>query len=109
MHLNQSKKMRKLLAILLFASFLFFPKSADAALFINEFSSRTGPDWVEIYNSGPDNVDLGDYTVKDASTNTKPLSGSLSSGAFTTIDWDDNLNNSGDTIKLTLDSDGSTV
>ena len=101
--------MRKLFVFAVFGCVLLFPKQANAALYINEFSSKTSPDWVEIYNSGPDNVDLGDYTIKDASTNTKALGGALASGSFTTIDWDDNLNNGGDTIRLILDSDGSTV
>lgn len=100
--------MKKFIFLFVFLSFLI-PKQADAALYVNEFSSKTGPDWVEIYNSGPDNIDLGDYLVKDASTNTKTLSGSLASGSFTTFDWDDNLNNSGDTIRLVLESDGSTI
>lgn len=101
--------MLKVFILLLFL-YLFIPLKSYAALYINEFSSKTSPDWVEIYNSGPDSVDLSEYQVKDSSsTNTKELSGSLASGSFTTFDWSDYLNNSGDTIKLIRKSDNSVI
>lgn len=92
----------KLSVVILFLFLSFFPERAFAALYINEFSSSTNPDWVEIYNSDPTSVDLTNYSVKDASTNSHALSGSIGGNSFITFDWNDNLNNGGDTIKLFL-------
>lgn len=94
--------MRKIIVFILLFCIFSFPKNVFAALYINEFSSSSNSDWVEIYNSDSSSVDLTNYIVKDASTNTHNLSGSIDGNSFITFDWNDNLNNNGDTIKLTL-------
>ncbi len=94
---------------------LFFVSttSASAALFINEFASDTAgttvdPDWVEIYNSGPDSVDLGLYRLRDNTTNIKDLSGTIIAGGFATVDWINRLDKTGDVIRLLLIADETT-
>ncbi|OGY08700.1 MAG: hypothetical protein A2782_04245 [Candidatus Blackburnbacteria bacterium RIFCSPHIGHO2_01_FULL_43_15b] len=101
------------LVLLILGFSILSTKSAFAALSINELASNTegttvDPDWVEIYNSGPDSVDLLLYRLKDGSTNNKDLSGTLQSGSFASFDWSNRLDNSGDVIKLVLKSDETT-
>lgn len=92
--------------------FLFLsPKSVSAALLINEFASDTAgtttdPDWVEVYNSGPDTVNLSLYRIRDNSTtNKKDLSGTLAPNSFATFDFTNKLDKPGDVIKLLLIAD----
>ena len=80
-----------------------------ASVYINEFGSSDNPDWVEIYNSGSSSVDLSLYKLEDLAANTLTLSGTITAGGFATFDWSNRLNNSGDTIKLNLLADNSTV
>jgi len=97
--------------------FLLLPGHSFASLFINEFSSYPSdssdpgwPDWVEIYNSGPESVDLSLYRLRDSTaTNKLDLSGSLEAGNFIFFDWSNKLNKTEDNIKLLLISNESTV
>lgn len=83
---------------------------AFASPMINEFSSADSSDWIEIYNSGTDTVDLSLYRIKDLTANNKlDLSGSLTPSGFAAFDWSNKLNNGGDLIKLVLISDESIV
>lgn len=105
----------------LFASFvafifllLFGSSKTFAALYINEFVSDTAgtiadPDWVEIFNNGPDSVDLSLYKFKDGSTNNLTLSGTVSVNEFVTFTWSNKLNKTGDLIKMVLVSDETVV
>ncbi len=104
-------------ALIVFVStltFVAFPASVSASMYINEFASDTSgntgdEDWAEIYNSGPDTVDLSLYRLRDSTpTNKKDLSGSLPAGGFAAFDWTDRLNKTGDTIKLLLIADETT-
>ena len=104
-----------LVSIFIFLTiFIFLPKSF-AALYINEFSSDTegtisDPDWIEIYNSGPDSVDLSVYRLRDSTvTNKKDLNGIIGVDSFEVFDWSNKLNKSGDIIKLLLISDESII
>lgn len=108
--------MFKFLSALLGALALFFVSttSVSAALFINEFVSNTAgttadPDWVEVYNGGPDSVDLSLYRLRDAASNPKDLSGIINSGGFAAFDWSNRLNNTGDAVRLVLISDETTL
>ncbi len=98
-----------IVAFLLLAN--LFSKSAFAALYINEFSSGTpDSDWVEIYNSDSNSVDLSLYILRDATvTNKLDLSGSIGANGFATFEWSNRLNNSGDTIKLLLNTGESLI
>lgn len=82
---------------------LIFLTSANAQVVINEFSSDTSSDWVEIYNASGADIDLSLYRLRDTSeTNKKDLSGILANGQVVAFDFSDSLNRSGDTVKLYL-------
>jgi len=100
----------KTLTFIFLLLFLGLPKTVFAEIFINEFSSDTDPDWVEIYNSGPDQVDLSLYRLRDnTSSNKLDLFGIIPSNSFATFDWSNRLNKDGDLIKLTLISNDTIV
>lgn len=86
------------------------PQKAFAALFINEFSSATSnSDWVEIYNSDSSPVDLSAYILRDSTDSNKlDLSGMINGNSFQVFEWNNKLNNEGDTIKL-LKTDETSV
>ena len=96
--------------MLVFCLVFLFTGKTYASLYINEFNSSSGSDWVEIYNSDDSSVDLSKYIVRDSSsTNKYELTGSLEGKSFMTFDWGDNLNNTGDTIKLQLKTDDTMI
>lgn len=102
--------MKKVIVIALLLVVLFFPKKTFATLYINEFSSNSNPDWVEIYNSDSSAVDLTNYTLRDSTDSNKiDLTGTIQGNSFATFDWSDRLNNGGDTIRLLLKPDESSV
>lgn len=87
---------------------------ADApvnGIVINEFSSYTSSDWVELYNTTDSNVSLNGWKLEDSS-NTNPnianLSGSLAGKAFLQVDVGDRLNQDGDVITLIHDTNHQT-
>ena len=99
------------LFLFVFLSFLFSNK-VFAELYINEFSSFDLDDWVELYNSGPDSIDLSLYILRDSTdsdSNKLEPSGTLNSGSFIAVDWSNKLNKDGDNIRLFLKSNTSQV
>lgn len=101
--------MRKIVSAFFLINFLLVlnPQIAQAKVVINEFSSATSSDdWVELFNSGPEIIDLSTLLVKDGTTNkVDNITGFLDSGGFFTFGWSNRLNNSGDSIRLFLKSD----
>lgn len=105
---------RTLLFLFALVFFLSLKTPAFAAtIAINEFSSAAGtssdpdwPDWVEVYYV---DFDPTLYQLRDAANNIKNLSDGTCTGNFCTVDWSNKLNNSGDTIKLVLISDPTSV
>ena len=99
-------KKNTLLVILLSYCFIIgliiIPKKAIAFLKINEIFPRPSPgvDWVEIYNPSEEVVDLSNYTLTDAANNKITFSCFLNPKGFVSIDWGNNLNNAGDTLRL---------
>lgn len=90
--------------------FLFINTPVKAELFINEFASNDEIDWVEVYNTGPETVDMSLYQIRDESaTNHKNFLGELAVNGFITVDFNNWLNNSGDSVKLVLISNGNVV
>lgn len=80
---------------------VLFAVPVHATVVINEFSSGTSSDWVELYNTGTASADLSIYRLRDSTdSNKKDLSGSLSSGGITSFSFSNYLNNGGDTIKF---------
>ena len=100
--------MKKQIFIVCLVLNLTFPSFSFAAPQINEFSSSTSDDWVEIYNPDPIPIDISAYRIKDSTENNKlELSGSLAPLSFIVFEWANKLNNGGDIIKLVLISDNS--
>lgn len=83
---------------------LFFSEAAPpvyAKLFINEFSSQSSSDWVEIYNDSDNDIPLTSYRLRDSTTTNKlDLNGILAPHGFIVFEWSDRLNNAGDIIKI---------
>lgn len=102
-------------AFLFLLLFLGIPKTVSAELFINEFVVDTNgtledPDWVEIYNTGPDSINLSEYRLEDLNAvNKKTLSGIIDVSGFSSVDWSNRLNKTGDIISLVKISDSSLI
>lgn len=94
--------------ILLF--FILSPTSVVAKLLINEFSSFTSDDWVELYNDGVEPVTLSEFTLRDSSaTNRLDLDGTLFPYTVIAVDFSNYLNKPGDTIKIVAKSDENKI
>ena len=93
--------------LLLFRIFLY-PGSTFASIVINELSSDTAgtsedPDWIELYNTGSDPVDLSAFRLRDNSaTNKQDFSDVLNGNSFLWVNLQiaDMLNRSRDRIRL---------
>lgn len=99
--------MLKKVSSVFFLSFLLFfvfniPKISFAEVVINEFSSSTSDDWVELYNNSDQAVDLSAYTLLDGSSsgNVKTFSCILYPKGFSLAGFGNDLNNGGDIIYL---------
>ncbi len=101
--------MRKIFICLPFLLVFICPSIVAAQVVINEFSSNSSPDWVEVYNKSEDEIDLSNYTLSDssASGNTKNFSCILKPKGFYVVEWSNKLDNAGDIIYLK--KDGSIV
>jgi len=94
-----------LFLFLFFFFYFFLPLRCDAKVWINEFSSNSDPEWVELYNSGEQQIDLSGWSLLDGNSDPSDdlsLEGCINPGEFRSFDhpggW---LNNSGgDTIVL---------
>lgn len=77
-------------------------KTVIAEVKINEIFSKPSPgvDWVEFYNDSNEPIDLSTYSLTDVAGNKITFSCLINPKGFITIDWQNNLNNNGDTIKL---------
>lgn len=94
------------------ALIILFVRPVHAAVIINEFfpnpsSENDTTEWIELYNTGPDTVDLGGWKLDDIDGGTSPYeiaSGSsiaaLSFLVFEKATTDIALNNSGDSVRL---------
>lgn len=100
----------KLIKLLIISTIVFFlttslfillpPASALADIVINEFSSSTTDDWIELYNTGTQSAQLSNFRIRDSTTNKKDLTGELNSESFIVVDFSNRLNNDGDIVKL---------
>lgn len=89
---------------------VFYPALTFAHPQINEFSSPTSDDWIEIYNPTESEVDLSLYRIRDNTQSNKlDLSGTLPAKGFVVVTWGSFLNNGGDTIRLLLLSDETDI
>lgn len=102
--------MKKQIFIICFLINLFSHNISLAAPQINEFSSSTSDDWIEIYNPDSIAIDLSSFKVRDSTENNQlDLSGILAPQSFTVFDWANKLNNGGDVIRLVQVSDNFSV
>ncbi|HEY4513593.1 MAG TPA: lamin tail domain-containing protein [Candidatus Paceibacterota bacterium] len=96
--------------IVFFISFIFFSwfGAARADVVINEFSSASSPEWVELKNTGGSDIDLASWKLTELTDPTgtpteknllAPLFGTIPTGGVVTFDVS-GLNNSGDSIGL---------
>lgn len=106
--------------ILLFALFLLIPFHVRAAVVVNEIMPNpSGPssedtEWIELYNTGPGNVDLSDWKLDDidgggSSPYTIASGSSIAASSFLVFEKSTTnvaLNNSGDTVRL-IDAGGT--
>lgn len=100
----------KLISVVLcIVSFFVTPSLVLAKLYINEFSSATADDWIEIYNDGAENVDLTKFKIRDSATNKLDLTGTISSHSFLSFDWYNKLNKAGDEIKIVSVTDDTSI
>lgn len=61
----------------------------------------SGPEWIELLNTGSLEINVAGMKVQDESGNTKIISGSISAGEYATFSWTGSLlNNAGDTVDL---------
>ncbi|MDZ4210000.1 MAG: lamin tail domain-containing protein, partial [Candidatus Curtissbacteria bacterium] len=85
--------------------FLVYPKSALANIYINEFlpSPSSGQDWVELYNTDGESVNLEGWVLDDEGTSTNMFEihdSTISAHGFLTFDVGTRLNKTEDTIYL---------
>lgn len=91
--------MKKL--ILTFLLLLFLPSEVLAQVKINEFSSASNPEWVELYNPSSQQVSLEGWKLVDKAENSLALNGCISAGGFRQFTRNEGwLNNNGDTFFL---------
>ena len=97
---------------LLIFLFLSFPKLSYAQVVINEFSSSTSNDWIELYS--PIDVDISNWILDDDGTTTDLKKFEVntiigpSTSSYLVVEVGDRLNNPGDTVRLT-DNNGEEV
>jgi len=97
--------------ILLFAFVVIFPTGAFAQVVINEFSSDTQSDWVELYAFN--DTDISDWKIDDDATSvmfTPPASTIIGPGtnSYFIAEVGNRLNRDGDIITL-IDKDGGVI
>ncbi len=99
----------KFLWVIVFLPLWLFllPQVISAQVVINEFSSNSNPEWVEILNLGSSPVDLNGWKLVDSANHVETLSGSIGAGSYFVYERSDGwLNNSGgDSVLLKDTSD----
>jgi hypothetical protein len=90
------------IGLLLACLFIFFhPKFLSAQILVNEFSSYTLDDWVEIINISANTIDLSGYVIRDLTdTNKIDLAGELPPEGIVVFDFGRSLNKDGDVIRI---------
>jgi hypothetical protein len=91
---------------------LLLPKSSYAQLVINEFSSYSSDDWVEVYllPEETQSVQLSDYRIRDDTASNKiDLDGEIAPGEYKAFEFSNSLNKDKDNILLYKLVEGSEV
>lgn len=79
--------------------------ASDDLVKINEFSSHSASDWIEIYNGNTQAINLSGYIIEDGFPDTLNLSGTIAGQSYLVFNTG-MLNQDGDIIKL---KNGSTI
>jgi hypothetical protein len=88
---------------IVFSIFLIKADIIKAQIVINEFSSETSPDWIELYNNSDQNVNLNGWVIKDtAITSVEEITENIiiPANGFCIRQVGTRLNKSGDRILL---------
>lgn len=97
-------------AVFLIILFFFFTSSCLAHVVINEFYTPTSSDWVELYNSSNNPVDISGWILDDEGTSTNMLEidpeTTISAKGIIAFSVSNRLNKSGDTVYL---KEGNTI
>lgn len=73
----------------------------NAQLKINEVSSGTNSDWVELYNLSDESKDLSQFEIRDSTdSNNLQMSGIIEPADYAVFDFSNKLNNGGDKVRL---------
>lgn len=88
-----------------------FSASSYAEIVINEFSTYSSQDWVEVYNTSKSSIDLSSYRLRDSTaSNKKDLTGTIEGEKFVSFSFGNDLNKAGDRLKLIkVEGDKETV
>ena len=102
-----------LTAALVLAAGFSLPATTFAAtipsgdVLINEFSSGSSADWVELYNASTSPIDLTGWKLEDLAHNSHTFIGTIAAHGFATTTFSNYLNNGGDEMYL-FDTHGAT-
>lgn len=95
-----SSKNKYIFFLLIFLLFIF-TQNVNAQIVINEFSSSSNSDWVEIYNTSSNEIDLFGWSMKDTTSSLYEFSGEkIPAGGYCVQTVSNRLNNDGDRIQL---------
>jgi hypothetical protein len=94
----------RLIAIIIFAGVFCLSAPVQASIYVNEVSPSTDSEWIELYNSDQNQVDLSGWRLADGNSSTNDdlnLSGVIPANGLIVFEHNKGwLNNSGDTVSL---------
>jgi len=94
------------LVLLLLILFSFRPVFAESSIEINDFSSDSSTEWIQLKNTNSNSINLNGWYFKDLANTIKTINNICISGNSTQIfEFNSYLNNDGDTVNL-YDSNG---
>lgn len=91
---------------------VFAVAGTPGSVVINEFSSGTSMDWVELYNTTESPVDVTNWVLRDSTSNNQKakLTGTIAAHGFLSVDFAGYLNDgSADTVRLFDDTDTTLI
>ncbi|HAR41736.1 MAG: hypothetical protein UV71_C0019G0004 [Microgenomates group bacterium GW2011_GWC1_43_13] len=109
-----NRVVKGVLTIVLYIGINFsFCPNVRAAIYINEISPSTNPEWVELYNDADSSESLTGFLLEDGNSNHSDdlnLTGVISGKGYLVFTHNEGwLNNSGDTLKLYNNASPSAV
>jgi len=88
--------------VLIIFLLLISPAPVSAQVVVNEFSSGSTNDWVELYyvSTATESASLAGYSIQDSGSYNNDLSGEIDPNGFVVFEVGNRLNKAGDIIKL---------